>query len=189
MMRKISNWLYRVTNGWIALVGLVIFILFTALVLPGQSSDAEMRTGSAESPDLALYYSAQDLYRMAEDYGEAGRAAYIRARFSFDIVWPLVYTFFLVTAITWLFGRAFPQGSSWRLANLAPLIGMAFDFLENISTSLVMWRYPLTIPVVDSLAGVFTLLKWFFVGMSMVLLVLGLAVAIYQGVRRKVKSV
>lgn len=187
MIRKISNWLYRVTNGWVALIGLIIFILFTILVLPGQSSNAEMQNGGGESPDLSLYYSAKDLYRMAEDYGEAGRAAYIRARFSFDIAWPLVYTFFLVTAITWLFGRAFPEGSSWRLANLAPLIGMAFDFLENISTSLVMWRYPLTTPVVDSLAAVFTLLKWFILGVSFILLLLGLAVVIWQGINRRNK--
>jgi hypothetical protein len=66
---------------------------------------------------------------------------------------------FLVTAISWVFGRAFARDSTWQRANLAPPLGALFDYLENLSTSLVMLRNPARTPVVDVLAPVFTALK------------------------------
>jgi hypothetical protein len=161
----------RVTNGWVALAALVIFVLFTALVLPRQATQAEVETGEAASPDTSLFYTPETLYELADDYGPEGRQAYIRTRFTFDLVWPIVYALFLTTAISWLYGRTFPAGSPWGRANLVPLVGMALDYLENISTSLVMARYPDPTPVVVWLAPVFTLTKWFFVGGSFVVLV------------------
>ena len=111
---------------------------------------------------------------MAEAYGEEGRRLYVRSRFTFDLIWPLVYAFFLTTSISWLYGRGFAAGSVWQLANLAPVLGAALDYLENTSASLVMVRYPARTPVVASLTPLFTLLKWTCVGGSFVLLALGL---------------
>jgi hypothetical protein len=113
---------------------------------------------------------------MAEAYGPDGRAAYIRARLTFDVVWPLAYGFFLTASIAWVNKQAFPSGSRWQWANLAPLLGVLLDYLENLSTALVMGRYPDPTPVVDALAPIFTLLKWTFVNGSFVLLLLGLVV-------------
>ncbi len=86
MDKRISDWLRQVPTGWVALAALVIFMLFTALVLPQQASKAAQETGGAVSPDTSFFYVPDDLYRMAEAYGERGRQAYIRARFTFDLV-------------------------------------------------------------------------------------------------------
>ena len=191
MLGTVSDWLRRASTGWVALAALVIFLLFTALVLPQQASQAEQETGQTESPDTSLFYSPRALYRMAEAYGEEGRRAYVRARFTFDLVWPLVYTLFLVTATCWAFGRAFPPGSRWQRANLVPLLAALFDYLENVSTSIVMLRYPAQTPVVDLLAPVFTLFKWALLGAAFLLLALGIVVAAWrwvQGRRREGKS-
>ena len=189
MFRKVSRWLYHVSTGWVALAALIVFALFTALVLPAQSapSDALASEGAEDvgSPDLSLWYAPADLYRMAEAYGSQGRQDYIRARFSFDVAWPLVYGVFLVTAISWLYARAFATDSLFRWANLAPVLGVLLDFAENVSSSLVMARYPSRTPGIDVLAPVFTLLKWVFVGGSFVLLVVGLGVALWRWARAK----
>jgi hypothetical protein len=180
MGKRISDWLQGVSTGWVALVALLIFLLFTALVLPQQASQAEGETGSTDSPDTSFFYSPGDLYRMAESYGKDGRQAYIRARFTFDLVWPLVYTLFLATATSWIFGRTFASGSGWQLANLLPLLGALFDYLENISTSLVMARYPDQTAVFDTLAPIFTALKWTMLGASFALLLAGIVVAVWR---------
>ena len=125
---------------------------------------------------------------MAEAYGEQGRKAYIRARFTFDAVWPLVYTLFLVTAISWVFGKAFAPGSLWQRVNLVPLLGMLFDFLENVSTSLVMARFPDQTPVLAGLAPVFTLVKWVLLGGSFVLLLVGIVAAIWRWTRARLRG-
>jgi hypothetical protein len=188
MGKRISDWLRRVSTGWVALSALLIFLLFSALVLPQQATKAEQETGSVDSPDTSLFYSASDLYQIAESYGEQGRQAYVTARFTFDLIWPLVYTLFLATAISWVFGRAFASDSPWHRANLAPLLGALFDYLENLSTSLVMLRYPARTPVVDALASVFTVLKWGFLGASFVLLFGGIVIAAWRWTKQRVRG-
>lgn len=183
MITKISNWLRRKSIGWVTLLALAVFILFTALVLPGQAASAEINTGSDRSPDTSFLYTAEDLYQIAEAYGEQGRAAYINARFSFDLIWPLVYALFLTTTLSWLIQRAFNPGSVWQLANLVPVFGMVFDYLENITASIVMARYPATTMIIDQLTPMFTLVKWVFVGGSFVLLAIGLAAGIWKWAR------
>ena len=185
MCLRFSDWLYRVTGGWVALLALAVSLLFFALVLPNQATIAGVATGDGGTPDLSLCYSADDLYRMAESFGERGRAAYVRARFTFDLIWPLVYALFLTTAITWLYGLSLARDSRWRRANLAPVIGALLDYLENISTSVVMLRYPDRTPVIDTLASVFTLVKWILVGGSFVLLLAGVAIAVRQRFRKR----
>lgn len=180
MLKRVSDWLRRVTTGWVAMAGLVTFLLFSALVLPRQAAQADTATGEIGSPDTSLFYSPQTLYDLADAYGPRGRQAYIRARFTFDLVWPVVYALFLTTAISWLYGRTFPAGSRWQRANLIPLLGMLLDYLENISTSVVMARYPDATPLVVSLAPIFTLAKWVFVSGSFLLLLSGLFAAARQ---------
>lgn len=184
MGKHISAWLRQISMGSVTLAALVIFVLFIALVLPRQAASAETEAGEAGSPDSSLFYTPTDLYRMAETYGEEGRAAYVRARFTFDLIWPLVYTLFLATAISWVYGRAFPADSLWQRANLAPLLGALFDYLENLSTSLVMARYPVHTPGVDLLAPAFTLVKWVFVGGSFMLLLVGVAGGLWRRIQK-----
>ncbi len=182
-MTRISNWLYRISTGRVALAALGFFLFFTILVLPRQTASAELNNADAGTPDLSFSYSSDELYRMAEAYGEQGRQAYLRARWTFDLLWPIVYTVFLCTAISWLFNLSLPPGSRWRIANLVPLIGMLFDYLENIFTSLVMLRYPQPCPLGAAPAPIVTPLKWIFVGGSFLLLAVGIVAALLRWVK------
>lgn len=170
MWTSISNWLHRISTTWVALAGLTVFLSFSALVLPAQSARAETYANDAASPDTSLFYSPSELYEAAQAYGEQGRTAYVRSRFTFDLIWPLVYALFLSTAISWVSARALVPRSGWRVANLVPVLGALSDYLENVSTSIVMARYPAQTPVVDRLAPVFTLIKWVLIGGSFALL-------------------
>lgn len=178
MLRQFSDWWYNISTGWVTIVAVIVFILFSALVLPGQSKSVP-ETGVG-TPDLSFYYPAQELYRMAEALGQAGRDVYIQARFTFDLVWPLVYTFLLGTTISWVYQRVLAAESPWRLINLLPVFGMCGDYLENISTSIVMWRYPQTTIVLDWLAGIFTALKWLLIAGSFVVLLVGIVLLVLQ---------
>jgi hypothetical protein len=157
-----------------------LFLAFSVLVLPGQAARAETGAGDAGSPDMSFLYSADELYRMAEAYGAEGREAYVRARFTFDLIWPVVYTAFLSTTISWVYARAFEPGSGWQRANLAPVLGALFDYMENVSTSVVMSRYPGRTAMVDVLAPAFTSVKWVLVGGSFLLLVAGAAIGVRE---------
>lgn len=74
----------------------VVFLLFLSFVLPQIASYSSEAIGQSESPDQSFLYSGSQLYDLAESYGEGGRKTYILLRWTFDLVWPVVYTLFLV---------------------------------------------------------------------------------------------
>ena len=184
-MQRLSVWLRKISTGWVAIVGLVVFMAFTATVLPAQSEKAAETSNGAESPDSSFFYTAEDIYKSAEVFEETGRQAYIRARWTFDVAWPIVYTFFLVTSIGWVFSKAFPENSWLQLGNLFPVIGMMFDFLENTAATIVMARFPTNSPAAAFLAPIFTPTKWFFVNGSFVVLLIGVVVLIWKRISKK----
>ena len=71
------------------------------------------------------------------------------------------------------------------MINLIPVLGVLFDFLENLSTSIVMLRYPRETDPVAALAPIISLVKWIFVYGSFV--VLGVLVLIW--VIKRIKGV
>jgi len=184
MGKQVSDWLRRVSTGPVTLLALVAFVAFAALVLPQQADSASEVSGDAGSPDMSFFYSPADLYDWAEAYGASGRRDYVRARFTFALVFPLVYVFFLTTSVSWITGRAFSPDSSWQLANLLPPLGMLFAYLESVAASVVMLRCPAPTPLVDVLAPLCTMLKWLFLGTSFILLAVGLVRAGLSSARR-----
>lgn len=187
-LKRLSASLHRLSTSRVALAATVLFALFMALVLPWQAAEAERTAGGAGAPDTSLWYSPAELYHMAEAYGPEGRQAYLQARWTFDVIWPLVYTAFLIAAISWLARRAFGPASRWQRANLAPLLAMGLDFLENLSASIVLARYPAQTPGIAQLAPVFTLLKWIFVGGSFLLLLGSAFAALWTWARHRAKG-
>ena len=75
--------------------------------------------------------------------------------------------------------------SRWRSLNLFPVFGILFDYLENISTSIVMANYPQQTFLFDTLAPIFTLVKWFFVNGSFVILIPASVIAVWNWVRAR----
>ncbi|MDO8964757.1 MAG: hypothetical protein Q7W30_09735 [Coriobacteriia bacterium] len=172
-MRHLSSKLSSLSSGKLALAGLVLFVLFMLLALPAQAWSSRRELAGAGSPDMSFIYSATDIYTWAEAYGAAGRDAYLRARWSFDLVWPIVYGFFLVTAISWVGRRAYRTGSRAHLLNLVPIAGVLFDYTENVLTSIVMLRYPSEALVAATLASPVTVVKWLCVGGGFIALLAG----------------
>ena len=188
ILKNISSWLFKISNGWVTLIALFIFILFSVLVLPAQSSQADQISGEAGSPDMSFFYSSQSLIDMAKAYGEQGRSEYIRARFTFDLIWPLVYGFFLSTSISWLIKRADFSKTPLSLLNLVPIFGVLFDYFENITTSWVMFRFPQPALLPAMLAPFLTAIKWILVGGSFGILILGVFTVIWDAIRSKKKN-
>ncbi len=172
-MQKIAAWLYQKTTLSVVIAASIIFIFFMVAVLPPMANRLSEIAGVSVSPDTSFIYNATDLYTMAEDYGDQGRSYYIYSRFTFDLVWPLAYLFFLTAVISYLF-----KTNRWRsklpLVNLLPLLAFLFDLLENSGASLVMFRYPLQTKIIAELVPLFTFTKWVFVGLSFIAIVVGL---------------
>ena len=160
MIKKISNYLHKISSGWLVLSTLLVMVLFMILVLPNQANKSLEETGSTLSPDTLFFYTPDDLFQIAEQYQPDGRQAYIKARWTFDLVFPLVYMAFLGIGISWFSKQLSSWDESWKLANLLPILGGVFDFLENGATSLYMAVFPELVFGLAWAASIFTLLKW-----------------------------
>jgi len=187
MMRKLSDWLNRVSGNRVTLVFLLTLVLFVLLVLPGMSRITTAQGQKAGIPDLSFWYSSQRLYGIAESYGESGRMDYIKMHAGFDIIWPVLYVSFLAVSLSWIFKRlsGAKEDSDGRYGflrrwNLIPVGAGVFDLLENIFTSVVMLRYPGNSPVCAFLAPFATMLKWIMVMFSVMGLITGLVLLIYK---------
>ncbi|MGB2955434.1 MAG: hypothetical protein WBB64_05620 [Anaerolineales bacterium] len=160
MLTHLSNWVQQKSSGWMVMGSLVIMLLFTILVLPAQAKISLENTGGSEIPDTSLLYTPAEIYQMAEIFGPDGRQAYIYARWTFDLVFPLVYVGFLITGISWFLKQLSPTKKVWQFANLFPITAGLFDYLENSAASLVMYLYPAQWTGIALLAAIFSGLKW-----------------------------
>jgi hypothetical protein len=155
-------------NGIIALLSLVVFVLFTATVLPAEAARS-FDLGLVESIDTSFFYSATRLYEIIESYSYEVRLRYIYQRFSFDLVWPLVYGFFIISSTWYLI-----KDLNFKFKNTIkylPIIAVIFDFLENILVSLLMYLYPIQINLLGWVASFFTSLKWITLSSSFILII------------------
>lgn len=170
---------------WAALAAVVLFGLFTALVLPAQARAGAFYTALYAAPDTSWWYRPDDLYAAGEAWGPAGRSAYVQARVTFDVLWPLVYGAFLVVTLAWTWARTTAPGSRWRRVALLPVLVVALDYAENLCTATVMARYPARTPVLAELAPVFTGAKWLTLSACFLLLGVGLVGIAIGAVRRR----
>ncbi|TRY19529.1 hypothetical protein FOJ82_01095 [Tessaracoccus rhinocerotis] len=97
---------------------------------------------------------------------------------TFDVVWPIVYGFFLLTTLAWAWARGTAAGSRWRAVGLLPVVAVALDYAENVCTATVMARYPARTPVLAELAPIFTAGKWLALSASFLLLAIGSIIAV-----------
>lgn len=168
MINKISNWFLQVSSTGLMIASLLLMVGFMIFILPAQAANSARESGSERSPDTSLFYTPEDLYQMAEEYGANGRQAYIRDRWTFDLVFPLVYTCFLAVGISWFVQRLTGWADAWKLTNLIPVLGGLFDLLENSAATLAMASYPARPQILLSAASLFTPIKWLLVSASFI---------------------
>lgn len=167
-MKNMNPFLIKKMSGYLSLITLVIFIIFVIFILPNESQKSEA-LGLISGPDTSFFYSADELYRIADVYGIIGRQFYIRQRFTFDIIWPIIYGAFLYINSIYFYIKGHYKKNTYVL--YLPIVAVIFDYLENIMTSIVMYRYPNQTLILDHMAGFMTALKWITLSSSFVLLV------------------
>ena len=165
------------------LAALAIFLVFSVLTLPAQNATLKEYDQGLGSPDTSFIYNSGTINAMAEAYGETGRSAFVHARWTFDLAFPFVYTFFLLTSVSLVFKRAKISQTRWGWLNLAALGGFVFDLAENTAASVVMSSFPIKTDWAASLAPIFTPIKWIFIGITFLLLLFGMGRWLFYGVR------
>jgi hypothetical protein len=151
------------SNPWFLAATAILFALFIALVLPGQSALAARSTPEGASFDTSFFYTPAAAFDKAAAYSVEGRFAYIAARWSFDLAWPLVYGLFAFSAWAFALERLGPRAAARRDLALFVLLGPGFDYAENIAATMIMATSPARPLGWGIAASAATPLKWAFV--------------------------
>ena len=186
MFSQISKKLTKISSIKLTAFSFLLFLFFMCVVLPSLASKAAELFAGLGSPDLLFFYSSEKLYEMASSYGELGRNAYIETRFQFDLVWPVVYTLFLATSISWSCSHITNVQSKLRYCNLLPIVAVVFDLLENISVSIVMYQFPVKTALFSNIASYSTTLKWIFVYASFLALAISMVVFLWVSIKKRI---
>lgn len=176
-MGKLAAILHQSINEVIFFSSLFTLVMFVVVVIPAENNRLVDHAGTSVQPDTVIFYTPGHLESIIDLYGDSGRDYYVQSRFTFDLVWPLVYLFALVSTLS-LLCRNIP--GILNNAHLVPFLAVAFDLMENLFVSILMHAYPRSMKVFLYLATFSSATKWLMVIISLAL--------IAYGVMRKVFS-
>lgn len=169
MLTKISTLLHKWARGWLVLGLFAAFVIYVALTLPALQ---KAPGGSIVSLDAQMFYTPDQAYETVGSYGDASRF-WIIIYLTWDVVNPILYTLAFSLLISWFFQRSFKPDSKWQRLNLLPFGAGFFDLLENISIVTMLSAYPAGLTAVAWLSTICTLGKIGFLGLSLLLVLIG----------------
>ena len=174
--------LHRLATGRNVLILLVLDLLRMMGVMPYLGKQLDTLTGGTPPLDLAIpTYSPKFAHASVATYGEAGRAYYRSIELGADLVYPLVYGFAFALLLAFLWQRLAPHQAWTRFVPLLPLVGMLFDYAENLSIVALLDRFPAQPDGLARLAVLFTLLKWSFAFAGIAFMLVGLSWWLLRG--------
>jgi len=172
------------TQPWLFISAFVLMLLLLHL-LGRVGDDILLRSGGLSILDTRFFFAPADVYNLLDALGNEGIALYQGMHLGLDLLFPFVYTLFFISLGAFL--RAKLKAKFKRFTPPAWILLLAgfFDLLENGSIMLLAWCYPLRMDWLAKIAQVLTLLKFFFFGLSIALLLFYLALALFTRLRHQ----
>jgi hypothetical protein len=134
-----------------------------ALSVPGLLNTS----GGLPILDMRFWYTPADAYQLFGALGPAGRSANLLLYLTVDILIPLLITMLLWSTIS--------RGALRRFRGLS-LLGGVFDYLENIAITILLVRYPQHLDPLVTVAACFTVLKFVFYGLGILMAIVGFVI-------------
>jgi hypothetical protein len=185
-MKYIDRLLHRIYEN-ITIKSFVLislgFILFTGGVLPFIANLTTSVIGVSESPDTNFTFNLSMLYEMLEAYGKEGRNFYVLMRWTFDVIWPVVYTGFIVSLIAY-FTKV--NTINYHIKQyIFPILAILFDYLENTLATIVMVIYPIEIDLISYLLFTSSIIKWGTLSIAFLIAIYYIVYAILKKIQNK----
>ena len=141
----------------------------------------ELVSTSGKTPDSDFFYNTDRLLEIKSLHNEAGIKAYVFTRFTYDLLWPVIYTFFMVSTIAFM-TRDMKASKILSFIKILPYLGFVFDILENMSCSL--YFLSIAMELTGLIAPIFSAIKWISIALTMFLQVILFIYMIYRKFKR-----
>jgi hypothetical protein len=171
-----------ISTWTITLVTLLFFWLINFHGVPGVPRiDSLLRIGI---PDMMFTYAPASIHEELTEFGAQGRSAYGIFLRRVDFLFPTIYGLFFVMVTAFGFARLFPGRLAVQRLCLLPLLTTLFDYAENVCFLTMLRHYPEELVNLEKLANVFTLAKWLFAAVSIVLMLVATIGLLLRSIRR-----
>jgi len=152
---------------------LVLFLVLFLVVFPLASAQLALFSGGVRMIDMETGYTPGQVYQMIAAYGEQGRSLHILTTLTADLLYPFDYSLLFALLIITTYLEAFPGGRMLRHLCLIPFATAAFYLSENAGIVAMLALYPQQFPFLAPAANLFTTLKWAFLILTIVLVLVG----------------
>lgn len=165
--------LEALANRRVLSILIVLFLVLFLVVFPLATAQLASYSGGVRLVDSLYSYSPAEVYGMIAAYGDQGRPFYILTTLTADLLFPLDYAFLLALLIVATYRRAFPGGRMARPMSLFPFLTALADLLENACLVTLLAGYPGQLIFIAQAGSFFTTVKWSFLIISLVLVLVG----------------
>ena len=168
---------------------LVLFVLFlgqlwfSMYVFPKYQDQIDEIAGRPlKALDTRFHYNHSEVLTLFDQMGEKGRAVnqFISGRL--DMIYPLVYGGFLTLLLLKL--RRWQRASRWQFVVFLPVIAVCFDYLENFGVLSLISKFPAINEAQVQYVATMTSLKWIFVGLSILAILITLVIRTWKKMSR-----
>lgn len=153
------------------IVSFIILLLGIFIVLPLMQNAIVESTGDTITPDSSHFVQADELETLSSCYGPDGRFTYVWTRWTYDLLWPLLYLQFLLVYISFLSSSLSIKMRKVMMA--IPLVAVLLDILENSFFSLYMIQFDRNIAFFRNAGCLISAGKWvvIFIAFALILVV------------------
>ncbi len=128
-------------------------------------------------PDISINYSTSDLFSFLNCIGPEGRFNYQIMHLTIDLTFPLIYGFFFFELSRHLIMK---MNIRHKLILMIGFLASIFDFLENFSLIYISKKYPVRLEGIAGAVKYFTITKFTFISLSILLVIVLSAVYFTQ---------
>lgn len=171
MIKLIQKW----ATGRNVLILLAADLLFMLGIMPYMGKKMEELAPGIPPLDITIpSYSAEYAQDTINKMSDPARAFYKSIELGADLIYPLIYGFAFALLIAFLWKKlGWGQGLlKWVI--LFPLLGMIFDYGENLSIVSLINQHPNPAVGTAQMAAYFSLAKWSFAFSALAAIVIGL---------------
>jgi hypothetical protein len=130
-----------------------LFLIFIFILSPGVLILSNLLFEENFSPDTSFFYQASEFYQTLSVIGQAGRSYYIIIRWTFDLLYPIVYGVFLTQILLKVKAQK-------KHLLILPFVMVVFDYIENSIATLLVVIFPTELPIMVYILQAFSFLKW-----------------------------
>jgi hypothetical protein len=157
-------------------IAIILLFIVMLLIMRRYEPNFKALSNGAVTLDMRFHYNSVETYKLLDTLGIEGRLLYIRILvidFIFIVSFALVQNFFL----TFVMGKALLKTRLRQLLAISYLRGFS-DIIENTSVLILINKYPMEIPGVVTVSSFFTTLKFIFLGLWLISILIILVIRI-----------